>query len=73
MPRRMESLFCTFVFILASTAKVINDYRPINVVSQPGIEPGTFEFQDSQEVILIMESGTPRYRSTSKNSSLERY
>ena len=31
-------MFCTFVFILASTVKVINEHHPINVVSHPGIE-----------------------------------
>ena len=40
---------CAFVFILASTAKVISEHRPINVVSQAGIEPGTLRFPDNHE------------------------
>ena len=42
-------LFGTFVFILASTVKVIRERYTINVVSQPGIEPGTLRFQDNHE------------------------
>ena len=38
---------CSFVFILSSTAKVISEHRPINVVSQPGIEPETLRFKDN--------------------------
>ena len=37
------------MLILASTAKTIDEHRPINVVSQPGIEPGTLWFQDNYE------------------------
>ena len=42
-------LVYTFVLILASTAKAIDEHRPINVVSQPGIGPGTLWFQDNYE------------------------
>ena len=41
--------FCKFVFILTSTGKVIIEHRPINVVCQPGMEPGTLRFQDNHE------------------------
>ena len=47
--------FCTFVFIFASTAKVIGEYRPINVVSQTGIEPETLRFQDNHETHCATE------------------
>ena len=43
----MKIVRCTIVFILESTAKVISDHRPIYVVSQAGIEPGTLWFQDN--------------------------
>ena len=46
----------TFVFIIASTTKVINEYRLINVVSQPRIEPGTFRFQDDHETHYAAEA-----------------
>ena len=36
-----------FVLILTSTAKAIDEHHPINVVSQPGIGPGTLWFQDN--------------------------
>ena len=43
-------LVCTFVLILASTAKAIDKNCPINIVSQPRIEPGTLWFQDYYEM-----------------------
>ena len=42
-------LVYTFVLILASTAKAIDKHRPINIVSQPGIGPGTLWFQANYE------------------------
>ena len=39
----------TLVFILASSAKVISEHRPINVVSQPGIKPGSWRFQNNHQ------------------------
>ena len=35
---------CTFVLILAPTAKAVGNFCPINVVTQPEIEPGTLWF-----------------------------
>ena len=40
---------CTFLFILASTAKVISEHRPINAVGQPGFEPETLRLQDNHD------------------------
>ena len=53
----------TFVFILASTAKVISEHRPTNVVSQPGIEPGTLRFQDKHEAHCATEATSASKRS----------
>ena len=39
-----------FVLILASTVKAIEYHRPINVVDQPRIKPGTLWFQDNYEM-----------------------
>ena len=52
----MISSFCTFVFNLASTAKVISEHRPINVVRKPGIEPVTLKFQDNHEAHYATEA-----------------
>ena len=50
--RVTASLLCNilYVFILESTVKVISEDRPINVVSQPGIEFLTLRFQDNHEI-----------------------
>ena len=39
-----------------TTAKVISDYRPINKVSQLGIEHGILQFQDNHEAHYATES-----------------
>ena len=49
---------CTFVFIIA-TAKIISEHRPLNVVSQPGIEPETLQFQDNHEAHYAPEATFP--------------
>ena len=36
------------VLIQASIAKVISEQRPINVVSQPGIEPWSLRYNNTQ-------------------------
>ena len=54
-------LFCTFVFILGSAAKVISEHRPINVVSQPGIEPGPLRFQYNHETHYDTEENMPSW------------
>ena len=51
-----------FVFILALTAKVISEHRPINVVSQPGIETETLRFQDNHEAHNATEAARRRRR-----------
>ena len=49
-------LVCTFVFIIASTTKVINEQLPINVVRQTGIKPMIFQFQDNHEMHYATEA-----------------
>ena len=46
---RIEDFVCMFLLILASTANVFSEHRPINIVSQPGIEPGSLRFEDNHE------------------------
>ena len=48
----------TFVFILASTAKVISEHRLINVVIQPGIEPGTLQFVEYYSAVWCSAANT---------------
>ena len=42
-----KSLLFVCLFIIASTVKVISMHSLINIVSPPGIEPGTLRFQDN--------------------------
>ena len=49
-------LVCMFVFFLTSTAKVISEHCPINVVSQHGIEPGSLQFQNNHEMHYATEA-----------------
>ena len=51
-------LVCTFMFILASTAKVIREHHLINVVGQPRIKPGTLQFQDNHEMHYTSEANS---------------
>ena len=46
----------TFVFTLASTAKVISEHPLINVVTQPGIGLGNLRFQDNSEAHYATEA-----------------
>ena len=48
----------TFVFILASTAKVISEHRLINVVIQPVIEPGTLQFAEYYSAVWCSAANT---------------
>ena len=44
---------CKFVFILASTAKVISEHYPLNVVSQPGTNLGPCGFKTTTQRTLL--------------------